>query len=551
MPMPLPTSLTPLRHRAFAWLWFGNVISAIGTWVQSTASAWVMTTLAPSPLMVSLILAAAQLPILFLALPAGALADRLDRKRLLVWSNLAMLAVSGALAVLQFFGWVDAWVLLFLTVLLACFTALNSPAWSSSVPLLVPRAELPQSLVLNSVGYNLARAVGPAIGGVVVAAGGAAVAFGANALSFAIVAVIIGAALAFPKRSDPADLPPEPLGQAMRLGLRYAASEPNLRAALFRSAVFFGCASAAWALLPLYVHKVLHLDATSFGLLLTAMGAGAVAGGLVMHRLRERYTPDTLVMLAGVVNAGALIPIAVVPGLVTAGIAMFVFGMGWIAAAASLQATVQLACAPWVQARGLAIYQAVYNGGMGFGAIGWGWLGEQAGVRGALLAAGLGGIVIAVLARSQQLPTEVPDPAAKPEHALPHFAVGKALVELMRTDAHPVLVSVAYVVEEADLPGFRGTMQALRLSRHRDGATDWTLVRDIERPEVWVEAFRLPDWSELRRATMRFNAQDDAIMQAALAFHRGESPPEARIFLAVYGTGSGHGHYWHPGMFRG
>lgn len=549
--MRLPSPLIPLRHHAFAWLWFGNAISAIGTWIQSTASAWVMATLAPNPLMVSLILAAAQLPILFLALPAGALADRIDRKRLLVWSNLAMLAVSALLAVMQVLGWVDAWVLLFLTALLACFTALNGPAWSSSVPMLVPRADLPQALVLNSIGYNLARAVGPAIGGVVVAAGGAAVAFGANALSFAVVAVIIGVLLAFPKTEAPADLPPEPLGQAMRLGLRYAAFEPSLRAALVRSAAFFGCASAPWALLPLYVHTTLGLEATSFGLLLACMGAGAVAGGFVMPRLRERYTPDTLVMLAGVVNAAALVPIAVMPGLTVAAVAMFIFGMGWIAAAASLQATVQLACAPWVQARGLSIYQAVYNGGMGFGAIGWGWLGTHAGVKGALLAAGLGGIVIAVLARSQQLPAEQPDPAAKPEHALPQFAVGKALVELLRTDAHPVLVSIAYVVDEADLPGFRLTMQALRLSRHRDGATDWTLVRDIERPEVWVEAFRLPDWSELRRATMRFNAQDDAIMQAALAFHRGESPPEARIFLAVYGTGSGHGHHWHPGMFRG
>ncbi|MBW6396742.1 MFS transporter [Roseomonas sp. HJA6] len=549
--MRLPSSLTPLRHHAFAWLWFGNAISAIGTWIQSTASAWVMTMLAPDPLMVSLILAAAQLPILVLALPAGALADRLDRKRLLVWSNLAMLAASGLLAALQLLGLVDAWLLLLLTALLACFTALNSPAWSSSVPLLVPRAELPQALVLNSVGFNLARAVGPALGGVIVAGGGAAVAFGANALSFAIVAVIIGGLLVFPASTRPADLPPEPLVQAMRLGLRYAAYEPSLRAALFRSAAFFGCASAVWALLPLYVHNVLGLAATSFGLLLASMGAGAVVGGLVMPRLRERYTPDTLVMLAGVVNAAALIPIAVMPGLTVAAIAMFVFGMGWIAAAASLQSTVQLACAPWVQARGLAIYQAVYNGGMGFGAIGWGWLGMHAGVKGALLAAGLGGIVIAVLARSQQLPSEVPDPAAAPQHSLPEFAVGAGLMEVLRTDAHPVLVSVAYVVGESDIAAFRRAMQGLRQSRHRDGATDWTLVRDIGRPEIWVEAFRLPDWSELRRAALRFNALDDAMMQAALAFHRGDSAPEMRIFLAVYGTGSGHGHHWHPGMFRG
>ena len=362
----------PFASRAFFWLWLANTVSALGTWIQNTASAWIMTDLAPSPMMVSLVQAAAQLPVLLLALPAGALADLMDRKRHLILTNMLMLAASAILAIVAALGRVDATILLSLTALLAVGAALNSPAWAASVPLTVPRRWLAQALVLTSIGFNIARAIGPAMGGLILAVAGATAAFAANAASFAFVAVVAGILLTFPRTQTTIDVPPEPFRSAMRIGLAYALAEPVVRSTLVRSAAFFGCASAIWALLPLYVRQVLGLSSASFGLMMGVIGAGAVLGGLMMPLLHRLFSRNNLIMLAGASCSLALVPLAVIPGVMTAYAALLVFGVGWIVGASNLQATVQLATAPWVRARVLALYQAVFNGGMGLGAIFWG-----------------------------------------------------------------------------------------------------------------------------------------------------------------------------------
>ena len=302
--------LSPFRHRLFVWIWVGNAVSALGTWIQATASAWVMTDLAPNPLMVSLVQAASQLPILMLAIPAGALADIVDRRRLLLWTNLGMLAASGALAVFQVLGLISVWTLLGLTMLLAAFSALNDPAWAASVPTTVPRRALTQALILNSIGFNVARSIGPAIGGLIVAVLGAAAAFAANAASFAIVAILIGAFLALPRTPHIQGVPPESMVPAVRVGLRYAMAEPVVRVALVRSGAFYLFASAIWALLPLYVRDILALSSASYGLMLGAIGVGAVLGGVLMPQLRRRISRDSCVMLAGLLTSGALIPVS-------------------------------------------------------------------------------------------------------------------------------------------------------------------------------------------------------------------------------------------------
>src|SRR4051795_1512294 len=219
----------PFASRAFFWLWLANTISALGTWIQNTASAWIMTDLSPSPLMVSLVQAAAQLPVLVLALPAGALADLMDRKRHLILTNMLMLAAAVILALVAALGRLDATLLLSLTVLLAVGAALNSPAWAASVPLTVPRRSLTQALVLTSIGFNIARAIGPALGGLLLAVAGATAAFAANAVSFAFVVVVAGFLLAFPRTQTTIDVPPEPFRSAMRIGLAYALAEPVVR----------------------------------------------------------------------------------------------------------------------------------------------------------------------------------------------------------------------------------------------------------------------------------------------------------------------------------
>src|ERR1051326_5409034 len=337
----------PFASRAFCWLWLANIVNSLGTWIQNTASGWIMTDLAPSPIMVSLVQAAAQLPVFLLALPAGALADLMDRKRNLMLTNMFMLAVAGALAIIAALGHVDATVLLVMTALLAVGAALNNPAWGASVQLTVPRQDLPQALVLNSVGFNITRVVGPAVAGLILATAGATIAFAANAASFAFVVVVVGAVLTFPRTRTSIDVPREPFRSAMRVGVAYSLAEPVVRSALVRSAAFYGCGSAIWALLPLYVRQVLGLSSASFGVMMGVIGAGAVLGAVGMPRLRKLIPRNNLIMLSGVLCGLALIPLAIIPSAATAHAALLVFGIAWIVGATNLQATVQLAAAPW------------------------------------------------------------------------------------------------------------------------------------------------------------------------------------------------------------
>lgn len=529
------SALAPLGHRQFAWLCAGTAISALGTLIQSTASAWVMTDLVPDPLMVSLIQAAAQLPVLFLVVPAGAFADLVDRRRYLVLTNAWMCATSAVLAVLWALGEVGPWLLLVLTALLAAGSALNAPAWSSSVGLTVPRDDLSQAVVLNSMGFNLARALGPAMGGVIVAAAGAVFAFVANAASFAIVGVICSVFLRFEGSPRSDDLPPEPKGRAILLGLRYVTAEPNVRAVMVRSLAFYGMASAIWALLPLYVRQVLGLSAVSYGAMFGAIGAGAVLGGMLMPRLNVWLSRDDQVMVGGVVCSAILIPVALLPSPIVTACAMVVFGCGWILAASNLLAGVQLASAPWVRARSVAVYQAIFSGGMGAGAIIWGWLAENAGLSGTILAAALGGIGMSLVARTHPLSDEIVDPSLPPAIAPPSIVPHDMMSPTLRSLRHPVIVTITYTIDHEDTDVFRAAMVDVAAARRRDGATAWMLGRDVEQPERWLEAFRLPDWLELHRGVGRVNLIDATATQAARAFHRRERPPEVCVMLIEQG----------------
>ena len=530
-PAATHSAWAPFASRAFFWLWLANTVSALGTWIQNTASAWIMTDLSPSPLMVSLVQAAAQLPVLVLALPAGALADLMDRKRHLILTNMLMLAAAGILALVAALGRLDATILLSLTVLLAVGAALNSPAWAASVPLTVPRRWLTQALVLTSIGFNIARAIGPALGGLLLAVAGATAAFAANAVSFAFVVVVAGFLLAFPRTQTTIDVPPEPFRSAMRIGLAYALAEPVVRSTLVRSAAFFGCASAIWALLPLYVRQVLGLSSASFGLMMGVIGAGAVLGGLMMPQLHRLFSRNNLIMLAGASCSLALVPLAVIPGVMTAYAALLVFGVGWIVGASNLQATVQLATAPWVRARVLALYQAVFNGGMGLGAIFWGALGEHAGLPGTIFAAGLGGGVIALLTRAVQLPAEIGDPSA-PAISVPRaLSISEKMAPLLHSARHRLLLAISYHVHPASAAAFRSAMVEVRLSRYRDGAVGWTLSRDVSDPTHWVETFRTRDWHELQRGFERLNLADSEAVVKARSYHTGAEPPRVTVLL--------------------
>ena len=530
----------PLASRAFLWLWVANIVNSLGTWIQNTASGWIMTDLAPSPIMVSLVQAAAQLPVFLLALPAGALADVMDKKRNLMLTNTFMLAVAGALAIFAALGHVDATVLLVMTALLAVGGALNNPAWGASVQLTVPRQDLPQALVLNSIGFNIARVFGPAVAGLILATAGATIAFGANAASFAFVVVIVGFVLTFP-RTRTSDVPPERIWSAMRVGFAYSLAEPVVRSGLIRSAAFYACGSAIWALLPLYVRQVLGLSSASFGVMMGVIGAGAVLGGVSMPRLRKLFPRNNLIMLSGALCGLALIPLAIIPSAATAHAALLVFGVAWVVGASNLQATVQLAAAPWVRARVLALYQAVYNGGMGLGAIFWGWLGDHAGLTGAILAAGLVSCLIALLTRGIELPPEIDDPSAPARPVTRNLSIAEEMAPLLRSAQHGLVVTITYQIDSADVAAFRTAMADVRLSRYRDGALGFELSRDVSDPTRWVETFRLRDWHELQRAIERHNLADSEAVIRARSYHSGAEPPRLTLLLQEHAAELRHG----------
>src|SRR5215211_6734720 len=291
--MASASAFAPLRHPAFRALWIANLASNTGMWIQNTGAGWLMTSLAPSPLMVSLVQAAAMLPVFLFALPGGALADILDRRLALVAAQLWIAAMGVLLAALAAAGLLGPWGLLALTFAIGAGTAVNFPAWAAATPELVPREDMVQAVALNGVGFNLARALGPALGGFVLAAAGPAAAFALNALGFL---ALLWALIAWRRPVAPrSHLPPERLPSAVRAGLRFAIAVPALRAAILRACAFFFFASAVWALLPLIVREELGLGPAAFGLMLGVAGGGAVAAGMVLPLLRERLSQGKLV----------------------------------------------------------------------------------------------------------------------------------------------------------------------------------------------------------------------------------------------------------------
>ncbi|WP_270938720.1 MFS transporter, partial [Falsiroseomonas oryzae] len=352
--MRLPSALAPLRHPAFRLLWLANLVANTGMWMQNTGAGWLMTSLAPSPVMVSLVQVAALLPVFLLALPAGAMADILDRRLYLIAGQAWIAAAGALLALLTFSAALGPWGLIALTFAIGAGTAMNSPAWAAVTPETVPRQDLAQAIVLNGIGFNLTRAVGPALGGFVVAAFGPELNFALNAIAFVVV---IFALLRWKRPEAPATLPKEHFLSAMRAGIGFVRASPVLRATIWRGCIFFGFAAAVWGLLPLLVRQQLGLGPEWFGILLGAMGLGAVAAGFVLPSLRSRLDRGGTVTGASLLGGAALALLGQAGHWAVALVAMLGFGVAWIAGASTLQASAQLASPAWVRARAIGIYQ--------------------------------------------------------------------------------------------------------------------------------------------------------------------------------------------------
>lgn len=531
--MPAPSAFAPLRHPAFRLLWCASLASNIGLWIQNTAAGWLMTSLAPSPAMVSMVQAASMLPVFLLALPSGALADIMERRAYLLLTQIWLFAAAVLLVVTELSGGLGAWSLLGFTFLLGCGMAMSFPGWAATTPELVPREDLVGAIALNGINFNIARALGPAVGGLIVASFGVGTAFALNALCITALAV----ALLFWKRTAPRPaLPPESFFSAIRVGMRFVSATPAVKAAILRAMVFFLFGAAVWGLMPLLVRQELGLGAEAFGLMLGCMGAGAVFAGFIMPRFRARYGRGAIVLRASIISSGAmaLLGLAAPLGLgwPAAALGIFVYGMCWLAGASTLQAAASLAAPNWVRARALGIYQMSFFGAMAAGSVCAGWLGSHMGVPGALCLFAVLGAGSALLVRHHGLDAESSD--TRPEHTARHIRPEPAAAELrdlLHADQGRVLETVRYSITPADRMAFLSHMEEVRRVRMRAGATLWRLYENVAHPERFVELWVTGSWTEHLREERRMTEADKAIVAKAAAFDRGEPGAEAARYI--------------------
>lgn len=528
--MRLPAAIAPLRHRLFRMLWTANLVVSMGVWMQNTGAGWLMATLAPDALTVSLVQAATILPVFMLALPAGALADTIDKRFFIIGTQSWMLAAAALLALLTFAGLTGTWGLLALTFAIGAGSAMNSPAWGSVMAEVVPRQDLVQAIALNGVGFNLARAVGPALAGVLVLAGGPALAFALNAVSYLAV---IAALLSWKRRHRLSALPREQVLSAMRAGMRFVRHTPIVRAAMLRSAAFFFASAAPWAMLPLVVKQQLQLGAGTYGILLGLMGVGGVSAGMLLPQIRARLSRGNTVFVASLAASLGIAVLALSRHWLPAAFGMLLFGTGWVTASAVTQGVAQLAAPAWVRSRALAIFQLGFNGALVAGTFFWGWLGTAIGLPHALLAAAATGLVLAIVARLFGIDGETAPaaPRADPEPPPPE-AVAPELRQVVTRARHRVLETQAYRILPADQEAFLAIMAEIRDVRGRAGAIRWHLYEDVAHADGWLEVWTVENWTDHLRELTRMNGADRAVLARALALHQGPKLPTSR-YLAI------------------
>ncbi|MEN3952894.1 MFS transporter [Iodidimonas sp. SYSU 1G8] len=514
----------PLRLPLFRALWIATIVSNVGTWMHDVGAGWLMTSLSSDPLMVALVQAATTLPMFLFALPGGALADIVDRRRLLLAAQAWSLLSAAALAVLTLLGLTDPLVLLALTFSLATAAALNAPAFQAIVPELVPRETLPQAVALNSLGVNISRAIGPALGGLIIAAAGPAAVFVLNAVSVLGVMLVL-----YRWRRTPAasHLPPEHFLGALRAGARYVRQSPELRVVLVRSIAFFLFASAIWALLPVIARRDMGLGPAEYGGLLAFMGGGAVTGAMLLPRLRRYVSANVLTIAASAAFALVAIALSRATDYWMACAVMAVAGMAWIAMLSSLNVAAQMSAPAWVKARALAVYMVVFQGAMTAGSTLWGALAAQTDVRTALTVAAAGQVLALAVAFRYRLGGDARLDLSPSMHWPAPEVSGD-----VRPDRGPVMVTVEYRIDPLRVPEFTRAMGEMRRIRRRDGAMSWSLYEDAARPGLMIETFVLESWLEHLRQHERVTHTDHALQDEVQKYHLGPDKPVVRHLIA-------------------
>ena len=515
---------TPLREPVFQALWIATVVSNIGTWMQDVGESWLMTSLTPSPVLVALVETAGSLPVVLVALPAGALADIVDRRRLLLVMQVWMFVAAGAMGILALMGHMTPGRLLSLTFLLGVGSAISNPVWQAITPELVSQSDLPAAITLSAVGINIARAIGPALGGFIVAASGPWAVFLLNAASFIGLMVVVYRWQPTPRKSK---LPPEDIIGAMRAGTRYLRHSPELQTVLIRSGIFVICASALWALLPQQARRHLGLGSFGYGLLLGCIGFGALVGAWLLPKLRERLSTNQLVAAGSLVFGLATMSLAYVHSFAVLAVTLAGGGVAWIVVLSNLNVAAQTVTPSWVRARVMAVYLLVFMGGLAAGSALWGFVAARAGVSAALMFAAIG-LVIGPLATWRFRLVGNKDLSLAPSMHWPEP------VMMIDTDAAegPAITLVEFRIDPKTAKEFLQAMKEMRRIRQRDGAIRWNLLRDTADPQRYIESFVTESWADHLRQHERVTAENREVEQHAQAFHLGPEPPKITHLIA-------------------
>jgi MFS family permease len=501
----LAEALRPLRHPPYAVVWTVTIVTNIGWWMYTAAAAWLMTDLSINPLMVSLVQVMSSLPMFLLALPAGALADIVDKRRLLIWAECGVTVLAATFAALVWRGRVTPVTLLVFTFLLGAGAAVVAPSWQSIVPLLIKRKdELPAAVALNSVGVNISRAIGPAVVGVLTVGVGVAAPFWINAV--ANLGSIGGLLWWRPPQTKSSRLPAERFFAAIRTGGRYSRHNPLLRATLLRAIGFFVVASAYWALLPLVARRQIGGGPTLYGILLGAIGGGAIGGAMVLARLRATFSPNALVAGATIGTALALGIFGVAREPWTALAASLLAGSCWIVAVASLNVSAQLALPDWVRGRGLAIYVTTFSGAMVLGSALWGGLASVIGVSMTLFAAAACALLAIPLARRWKLQGSEAIDLTPSLHWPAPIAANQ-----IEHHAGPVLVTTEYTVIPNQREPFLAALYRVSAQRRRDGAYAWGVFEDTAERGKFIETYLVESWLDHLRQHERVTRADHVV----------------------------------------
>jgi MFS family permease len=521
---PAVGTFAPLAQPTFAVLWVATILGNVGSFMRDVASAWLATDLSTSPAAVATIQAAATLPVFLLAIPAGVLSDILDRRRFLIVIQIALAGVSGTLAVLAWQQGLTIEILIGLAFLGGIGAAMMGPTWQSIVPELVPANTLRQAVALNALGVNIARAIGPATGGLLLAAFGASVTYGVDLVSYLFV---IAALLWWKRPAQAADPLREHFFSAFRAGLRFTRAHSKLHVVLARAAVHFAFGSSVWALLPLVARQLLHGGASLYGVLLGAVGAGAIVGALTMPRLQKKLDADGLVLLSAIVTAIVMAVLSVAPPVWLALPLLLLLGAAWITALTTLGGAAQAILPNWVRGRALAVYQMVFNGALAGGSLLWGFVAQAMGTPHALLIAAAGLVIAALLLNRLRLPRGEEDlgPAG-------HWPEPEMAAEIAH-DRGPVMILIEYCIPPANRDAFLRAVHKLSEERLRDGAFNWGVMEDPANPELLTEWFLVESWAEHLRQHRRVPNADADLQRDVARYHVATEPPRVRHLLGV------------------